>query len=185
MFVLGHAVIDEDVKTARFSCDTAVCKGACCVLPGARGAPLDDCELDDLRRSVPAALPYLPRQSVALIEALGPVEGVPGDHATRCVGDRECVFVYQEQDIARCALERAYLDGHTGWRKPISCHLFPLRVRRWGEHYLRYEQIPECAGGRKRGQAEDVRLVDFLKDPLTRAYGEPFYERLVRECIRR
>lgn len=182
MFVLDHAVIDDEVMTARFSCDTAVCKGACCVLPGARGAPLDEAEMEDLRQSLPAALSYMPPQSVALIEAFGPVEGAAGDHATRCVGDRECVFVYHERDIARCALERAYLDGRTRWRKPISCHLFPIRVRRWGDHYIRYEQIPECAGGRMRGEADNVRLVDFLRDPLTRAYGEPFYDRLVRAC---
>ena len=185
MFVLGHAVIDDDIATARFCCDTAVCKGSCCVLPGARGAPLEEAELEELRQSVPAVLGYLPPESVALIESFGPMEGVPGDYATRCVGDRDCVFVYREKDVARCALEKAYVEGRTRWRKPISCHLFPIRVRRWGDHYIRYERIPECAGGRTRGEADNVRLVDFLKDPLTRAYGEDFYAQLVRVSTQR
>src|ERR1041385_3466296 len=102
MFVVGEAVIDEAVAQARFACDLEQCRGACCTLPGGRGAPLID-------------------EECGVIGLDGLFEGVSGQFSTTCVNDRDCVFVYYEGNVARCSLEKAWLNGESGWRKPVSC----------------------------------------------------------------
>lgn len=178
MIVIGNAVLEDDIRDAEFCCDVNACKGACCVLPGARGAPLLDDEIPEIQAAAAHAIRYMPEANARRIESFGSFEGSPGDFATLCIDDRECVFVYYEGDVARCALERAYIEGTTRWKKPISCHLFPIRVRRGVEDHLRYERIPECTAGRDRGKAEGVKLYQFLREPLVREYGTLWYERL-------
>jgi hypothetical protein len=119
---------------------------------------------------------YLPERHIRTIESVGPVEGRLGDFATVCIGERECAFAYFDESIARCGFERAFLDGQTRWQKPLSCHLFPIRVRRFGREFVRYEQIEECSGGRERGQKEQIRLYEFLRTPLVRKYGASWYQ---------
>jgi len=182
MFIVGEAVIDEAFGSARFCCDLQVCKGACCCIEGGSGAPLEDPEVQEIRNAYPAVRRYLRDVSIKTIELAGLVEGSPGGFATPCIGQRECVYVSFEDGIARCSFERAFLAGEIGWRKPISCHLFPLRVRRFGQDLVRYEEIDECSGGRARGTAEEVMLYDFLKDALTRKFGAEWYAAFVERC---
>jgi hypothetical protein len=182
MFIIGEAIIEDQVGGEKFACDLGACKGACCTLEGGRGAPLDDREVEKIRMSFPAVEHILPAKSLQTISRVGLVEGVPGDYATPCVEGRECVYVYFDAGIARCSFERAYLAGETPWRKPISCHLFPIRLRRFGQEYLRYEQIEECSPGRRRGTAEDVPLSEFLREPLVRKFGPAWYETFAAEC---
>ncbi len=179
MIIVGETVIDDGVLNASFCCDLDVCKGACCYLVGGRGAPLDDDEAEEIERAFPAIRGYLPERSLQVIEKHGLVDGRPGDYATRCVDDRECVFVYFDNGIARCAFERAYLEEKISWRKPLSCHLFPIRVRRFGREFIRYEEIDECRGGRERGQQEQIPLYTFLETPLTRKYGQHWFRSLL------
>jgi hypothetical protein len=179
MVLIGEAVLEDDVVHARFCCDLQACRGACCCIEGGRGAPLEDDEVLEIEKAFPAVRPFLPPEHLDRIAATGLWEGRPGDHVTPCINDRACVFVYYDDGIARCGFERAYLDGLTDWRKPLSCHLFPIRIRRGTVDHVRYEQIHECAGGRARGEREQVPLADFLKDPLVRMYGAEWYERLV------
>lgn len=181
MLVIGEAVIEDDVLGSEFACDLHACKGACCVLQGGRGAPLADHEVLEVEKAYPAVASYLPGRHRERIAAAGLWDGCPGDYVTTCVDDRECVFVYYDTDIARCSFERAYQEGLTDWRKPLSCHLFPLRIGGWQRDHVRYEQIDECEEGRRRGAEEHVRLTDFLKEPLIRAYGEGWYRRLVKQ----
>ena len=182
MIIVGEAVVDDNVGSASFCCDLPSCKGACCTLEGARGAPLEDSEVAEIERAFPFVRQYLPGPSLRTIESAGLVEGHRGDFATRCVGERECVFAYFEEGIARCSFERAYLEGLTHWRKPLSCHLFPIRVRHFGRDFVRYEQIDECSAGRERGEREQVRLYDFLKTPLARKYGDQWYQSFRERC---
>jgi hypothetical protein len=99
-----------------------------------------------------------------------------------CVDQQECVFVYLDDGIAKCSFERAWQEGMISWRKPISCHLFPIRVHTMGRDFLRYVEIEECAGGRKHGSEEGVSLVEFLKEPLVRRYGEAWYSEFLAAC---
>jgi hypothetical protein len=185
MFVVGEAVIDETVAQARFACDLEQCKGACCTLPGGRGAPITDAEVEELRRAFPLAAQYLSEEHRRLIARDGFFEGLPGHYSTVCVNDRDCVFVFYEGSVARCSLEKAYLNGETRWRKPISCHLFPLRVSEGGAHFVNYERLPECSPARRLGEASNVPLSLYLKDALIRRYGAAWYEEFRIECGRR
>ncbi len=183
--MIGEAVVEDEVARERFACDVLQCKGACCTLPGGRGAPLEDDEVREIEKAFPEAKRYLSPEHLRAIQENGMVEGVPGSFATVCIDYRDCVFVYYEGEVARCALERAYVEGKTKWRKPISCHLFPIRVSKGYSDRLRYEQITECKPGRRKGKADSVPLYEYLKEPLVRKYGEAWYENFRRECERR
>ncbi|TLY30900.1 MAG: DUF3109 family protein [Ignavibacteria bacterium] len=185
MFLIGEAVVEEEIAHERFSCDLIRCKGACCTIRGGQGAPLEDGELVEIHKALPAARKYLSEENLQRIEARGFFEGEPGSYFTTCVDDRDCVFVYYEDGIARCSLERAYQTGETGWRKPLSCHLFPLRVSHGPGQQIRYERISECSAGRSRGRSDDMPLYEFLKDALIRNFGAGWYEEFRRECLRR
>jgi len=178
MFIVGNAILEDDLADARFACDLEGCRGACCCLEGGRGAPLADDEVTEIERAYPVVRDSLPAEHRAVLERVGLVDGGPGGFATTCVNDRACAFVYYDGEIARCAFERAYLDGRLSWRKPLSCHLFPIRVGRVFHDALRYEQISECMPGRVRGKRDGVRLTSFLREPLTRAYGTQWYAEL-------
>lgn len=182
MIIVGEALVDDDIGSAAFSCDLAVCRGACCTLEGARGAPIEDSEIGEIEKVYPSIKRFLSPLSIRTIEKDGLVEGRPGDFATRCVDDRECVFAYFEDGVARCSFERAYLEGLSQWRKPISCHLFPIRIRHFGRDFVRYERIEECKAGRERGEREHTPLYDFLKTPLARKYGDQWYQSFRERC---
>lgn len=183
MFIVGEAVVEDDVATARFACDCANCKGACCTLAGGRGAPLTDEEADEIERVFPIAKKYLSKRSLDVIEAEGMVEGISGHYYTVCIGNKDCVFVFYEDGIARCALEKAFLDGLTDWRKPISCHLFPIRIDKNDTDRIRYERIRECETGRSLGERQNIPLYEYLKEPLIRAYGEEWYSEFQAACL--
>ncbi len=180
MFVIGQAAIEDDVATENFACDLPRCKGACCTIPGGRGAPLQDHEKTAVESALPAARKYLSEEHLRSIEQGGVVEGDPGNYSTQCIDGRQCVFVFFEEGVARCSIEKAYIAGETPFRKPLSCHLFPIRVSRisGSADLLRYERLAECRPGIARGNAEKIPLSRFLKDAFVRAYGETWYEML-------
>lgn len=155
-------------------------------MPGGRGAPLDDAEVALIEAAIPAALPYLPERNRGIIQARGAVEGRPGDYATRCIDRRDCVFVYYESDVAKCAIERAYFRKETTFRKPLSCHLFPIRIDQvFDADYLRYERIAECEPAVENGTKRGVPLYKFLKEAIVRAYGEEYYKELAARIEKR
>lgn len=185
MFKVLDVLVDESIATTQFACDLAACQGACCTMPGGRGAPLEEAEVAHIERSTDAALPYLSERNRRTIAAMGAVEGSPGDRATRCIDNRDCVFVFYQGEVAKCALEQAYFDGKSAFRKPLSCHLFPIRASElFGGEVLRYERISECRPALVNGTRQNVPLYIFLKDALVRAYGRKFYRELVRQIER-
>lgn len=179
MILLDDLLLQEQVLTAHFACDLQRCKGACCTMSGGAGAPLLESEIADLRSAVSAALPYLPERSRVWLAEHDPVEGSRDDYSVACLDDADCVFVYYEGAVAKCGIERAYHNGQTAFRKPISCHLFPIRVAQFGGPYLHYEMIAECEPGRANGEARNVLLVESLREPLVRAFGEHAYARIL------
>lgn len=182
MFVIGEVLIEEQIAGARFACDLQRCKGACCTLPGGRGAPLSDDEVARIEDAYPYALKHLSQPHREFIEEIGMVEGAPGSYATACIDDKECVFVFYEDGVARCSLEKAFDDGETSFRKPNSCFLFPIRVSENGRIDMRYEKIPECLGARQRGVRDDIPLSEFLKDALVQRLGAAWYREFEIEC---
>ena len=182
MFEIGEAVIDDDAGTVSFCCDLPSCHGACCTLPGGRGAPLEDDEVLEIEKAYPVARQFLGEKSIRAVASAGLTEGVSGDFATPCLDGEECVFVYFEHGVARCSFERAFEHGLTDWRKPLSCHLFPLRILQYGKDFIRYQMIDECAPGRRKGETEKIPLREFLREPLVRRYGEAWYRKFIGEC---
>ncbi len=179
LLVIDNIAVEGSLLTRKFACDLLKCKGACCSLPGGRGAPLLDSELEQIHKALPAVLPNLTEDKRKAIEQFGFCEGEPGNYATTCVDEEDCVFVYKENGIAKCAIERAFNEGKVDFRKPISCHLYPIRISRFGGDILRYHQIPECKSAIQRGESEDINVVDFVKPALLREYGEEWYDKLV------
>ncbi|MGA9116871.1 MAG: DUF3109 family protein [Bacteroidota bacterium] len=178
MVCIDGVTLDEELGTDFFLCDIPQCRGACCWLKGGRGAPLAESEAEEIRRVYPRAEPYMSPRGLEAVRRQGLAAGPPGDLSTPTVGDMECAFAFFREGAAFCALERAWEENRSGWRKPLSCHLFPLRVTGPGGSRLLYERIPECGPGRERGAREGMPLLAFAGPALLRAYGETWCERL-------
>jgi hypothetical protein len=176
--VIDGVAVEGSLFTRRFACDVLKCKGACCSLPGGRGAPLLNSEIEQISDSLPAVLPLLSDEKRDIIKRIGFFEGEPGDYATTCIDDRDCIFVYREEEVAKCALERAFNDGKSSFRKPISCHLYPIRVNRFGGDVLRYHEIPDCRPAVARGESENIKVFEFVRTALVRQYGEDWFSKL-------
>jgi Fe-S-cluster containining protein len=177
MFVVKDILVSDEVLDAPFACNLGGCLGGCCV-DGDSGAPLLPEERAELERALPRVRKYLRPEALQVIDTVGVWEETdPEEYATTCVDNRECVFVMYEGRVAKCALQKAYREGRIDFEKPISCHLYPIRISRYGDQeVINYESIPLCNPGRHYGSRKNVQLADFLKEPLVRKYGEEWYE---------
>jgi hypothetical protein len=174
-------LISEDLFEKRFVCDLNACKGACCV-EGASGAPLEVEEETLLRELWPKIRPYIPEKGQRAIDEHGVSEvDEDGDLVTTLVEGRgECAFtVFDDKGIALCGVEKAWKDGAIPFRKPISCHLYPIRIAKLKFHDgLNYHRWPICKPACACGAKLDVPVFRFLKDSLTRKYGADWYAEL-------
>ena len=186
MFAVDDVLISDAVLQAPFACHLGRCLGACCV-HGDRGAPLEPEERAELERVLPAVRRDLRPEALAVIDREGVwTEEEPGHYGTTCVDGRECVFVTYDGNVAKCAIQKAYYEGRVDFEKPISCHLFPIRIEEvGGTDVLNYEAIDLCAPAVVRGRRQDIQLYDFLRGPLTRKYGAAWYESFRTACVER
>ncbi len=175
MVLIDEILMDEELLTEKFCCNLSECKGACCTFPGEFGAPVLDDEKALIETYYPDVIKYLSKKSIEYIQYNGLVEGRKGNFTTVCINKRDCVLVYYEGDIAYCALEKAFKKGEIPFRKPLSCHLFPIRVKNFGGKYLYYSEIDECFPAKAFGEKNDILLTDSLKEALVRAYGDQWY----------
>lgn len=181
MFAVGPVLVSDALLDAPFACNLGVCHGACCVV-GDRGAPLEPEELDILEDALPVVENRLRPEAREVIAKEGVwEEHTDGTYSTTMVDGKECVFVQYEGPVATCALQRAYNEGRLDVEKPISCHLFPIRVERFGEgddtvEVLNVERIPLCDSAVPHGRRTGTQLAEFLRKPLTRAYGEEWFQ---------
>lgn len=184
MILVGKAVISDDVKENFFVCDLEKCKGACCV-EGDAGAPLEDGETDILDEIYPQIKGYLTEEGIATIEKKGTwVYDQEGDKVTPTIGDNEaCAYaITDQQGILKCGIEQAYLDKKVDFKKPISCHLYPIRITKYDDFdALNYDRWDICDAACVLGNKLGVPVYRFLKEPLIRKYGEEWYAELVRE----
>ncbi len=179
MILIDNILVDERIATTDFDCDLRKCKGACCTFPGEYGAPVLDEEIASIKESLPYALEYLSEKSKKIIEKIGFVVGEPGNMTTVCIEKRDCVFVFYEGDIAFCALEKAYREGKTNFKKPISCHLFPIRTGTFGGKSIYYEKISQCDPAILNGGRNGLKIYSSAKEALIRAFGEIWYNNYI------
>jgi hypothetical protein len=180
MFAIGDTVVSGDVLEKRFVCDLTACRGACCV-DGESGAPLDKEELPVLKRIYNKVKPYLTEDGIKAIEEYGThVIDSDGDYVTPLVnGELECAYTIFDNGIAKCGIEKAWSEGKINFRKPVSCHLYPVRVDvRKNMVAVNYHKWDICKPACSLGKKLDVRVYKFLKEPLIRRFGEEWYREL-------
>ncbi|MFO7755929.1 MAG: DUF3109 family protein [Bacteroidales bacterium] len=181
MLSLGKAIISSAVFEEKFACDLKKCKGYCC-LQGDSGAPLLDEEATVLEEIWPVIKNYMRPEGIRAVEEKGlSVIDSDGDLVTPLIGKAECAYAKYDGGIYHCAIERAWEDRVISFRKPLSCHLFPLRIKRYREFdAVNYEEIKICRPAVRRGKNENIPVYRFLKDPLIRLYGSKWYNELLR-----
>lgn len=181
MIQIEEKLISEEIFSEEFVCNLTRCKGACCVA-GDVGAPLEKYETDILDKIFDKVKPYLRPEGVAALEEQGTwtIDPSDGDYVTPMVHGEECAYViFDEKGITKCGIEKAYEDGAIDWHKPISCHLYPIRVTEYSSFTaLNYHEWEICSPACELGKELKVPVYKFLKAPLIRKYGEEFYETL-------
>lgn len=179
MIAIDKIIVTQDVFTQKFVCDLNACKGECCI-SGVSGAPLDEAEVPILEKILPKVKPYMTKQGIKAVEEQGVfVIDDDRDVTTPLINGGECAFVYKEKGIALCAIEKAYKEGKIKYKKPISCHLYPIRINKVrGVEKLEYHRWNICKPACKCGTSLNVAVYKFLKDPLVRKYGADWYKKL-------
>ncbi|RYM35995.1 DUF3109 family protein [Brumimicrobium glaciale] len=177
---IDDKIVTDEIFSRKFVCDLSKCKGACCV-EGDDGAPLEDDEIKIMEEIFPKVKPYMTKEGIAKVEK----DGVFyldrfNEPVTSLVEGGACAFVsYDPDGTTKCTIEQAYRNGDVDWKKPISCELYPIRAKKYESFTaLNYEEIDICKPGCVLGEQLNIPVYQFLKAPLTRAYGDEFYESL-------
>ena len=177
MIKIGKILVSDDIIEEKFVCDLTKCKGACCV-EGDLGAPLNKEELLLINEVIDFVKPYLSSEAIDVLEEKGGyVLDEEGDYSTTTINGKECVFAfYDEKKILKCSIEQAYKTGETNFKKPISCHLYPIRISKIHEfEALNYDWWQICSSACKLGNELKIPVYKFLKEALIRKYGETWY----------
>lgn len=182
MIEIDGKIVSDDILTECFACDIARCKGECCV-DGNSGAPLEMEEADILEEEYENYKPYMTPEGIEAVERQGfMVVDCDGDYTTPLVDDAECAYSYRENGITLCAIEKAFREGKCSFRKPISCHLYPIRLINLsnGTIGLNYHRWNVCSSACENGRKLGIPVYKSLREPIIRRFGEEFYKAL--EC---
>ena len=177
MIQIQHTILSNDIFEECFICDLAKCKGQCCV-DGASGAPITQEEYDEINEILPTIWHYLSLKAQQLIEEQGiAYTDSDGELVTSIINGEECVFTYFDADgVCKCAIDTAYREGEIAVPKPVSCHLYPIRLREYdGFTAVNYNRLSVCQSAVRLGRKKGVALYQFLKEPLLRKFGEEWY----------
>ncbi len=185
MFQLGKTLVSEDIIEKDFVCNLSACKGACCV-DGEAGAPVTEEERDILEGIYTKVKPFLRPEGADAIEKQGVyVQGVDGDWETPLIDGADCAYViFDERQTAMCGIEEAYNQGVIDWKKPISCHLYPVRVQEYSEFSaVNYHHWQICDDACTLGKELQVPVYKFIKEALVRKFGEDWYAELEKVAL--
>jgi len=179
MFQIGNTIVSDEVLEKEFVCNLSACHGQCCI-DGDAGAPLDREEtqiLDDIYNKVK---PYLRPEGIESIERQGKwVIGEDQGYETPLIDGKECAYVIFDGKTALCAIEQAYNNKEINWKKPISCHLYPIRIKEYAQFSaINYHKWYICDDACSLGKELGVTVYQFLKEPLIRKFGEEWYQEL-------
>ena len=184
MLAIGDTLVSEEILEKKFVCDLNACKGGCCV-KGDYGAPLEDEELAVLEEIYPKVKPYLTRAGVEAIDKQGKyIRYSKKEWVTPLIKGKECAYTVFDPDssggIAKCGIEKAWLDGKIGFQKPVSCHLYPIRINKLksGVDSVNYDRWSICKAACKLGDSLKVPVYKFLKSSLVRKYGDAWFDQL-------
>jgi len=180
MLQIDDTIISLEILSQEFVCNLTACKGACCV-EGDAGAPLEKQELKILAKEYPSIRPFLSAEGNASIEKQGTsIKDVDGEWVTPLRDGKECAYtVFEVDGTAKCGIENAWKAGKTNFRKPISCHLYPIRTKKYKEfEAINYSRWHICNDACTLGRSLKVPVYRFLKEPLIRKYGQLWYDQL-------
>ncbi len=177
MIAIDNKLISDDLLDEKFVCDLNACKGACCV-EGDSGAPLEESELKVLEEIYPIVKPYLTEKGIAILEKQKFMwEEEDEKYKTPLIEGGPCAYVNYDNGIAVCGIEKAYLENKVSFRKPVSCHLYPVRISQKKDfEAVNYERWNICKAACKNGNKLKVPVFRFVKDALIRKYGQEFYD---------
>lgn len=181
---VGNVLVRQEIAETHFKCDLLKCKGACCTFESRYGAPVTWDEVSTINQILSVVKKYVPKSHREEIEERGFFEDRSGEPLLKSIDNRACVFVFYENGIAKCSIEKAYFDGKIDFRKPISCHLFPIRISDFGGDVLRFEHLDECQPALELGKKENTTVAEFCEDSLNRKYGKEWYSQF-KELIRK
>lgn len=185
MIQIDDKLISDDILQKKFVCDLTKCKGACCI-EGDSGAPLDEQETAILENIYAKVEPYLREEGKQAIKKQGVfIVDFDGEYVTPLINGKECAYVvFDENNVAQCAIEQAYNDKKINFKKPISCHLYPIRVSKTKTGYiLNYHEWKVCKAACKLGENLKVNVYEFLKEPIVRKFGKQFYKKLEKSKL--
>ncbi len=180
MFQLRKSIVSEDILEKDFVCNLSACKGACCV-KGEAGAPLEKAETEILEAIYPKVKPYLRKEGIEAIEKQGTwITSDFGELETPLVNGEECAYVtFNQNGTALCGIEEAYNKGVVDFKKPISCHLYPVRIKDYSEFSaVNYHKWDICDDACSLGKELQVPVYKFVKEALIRKFGESWYNEL-------
>lgn len=180
MFQLGKTIVSEDIIEKDFMCHFSACKGACCV-DGDAGAPLEEEEVKILQKIYPKIKPFLRPEGIKVIEEQGVfVTLEDGELETPLVSNANCAYVnFDNRGVAICGIEEAYNQGEISWKKPVSCHLYPVRVKDYSEFSaVNYHKWEICDDACTFGKELQIPIYKFAKEALIRKFGEDWYMEL-------
>jgi len=183
MILIEEILVADDVVEKQFACNLSACKGACCI-EGDFGAPLQAAEVITIGQFLPDILPYIPEASKKVIQEKGfsSYNKEASTDETELMPNGACVFMGRDEiGITYCGIEKAYRAGDIDYKKPISCHLYPIRVsnnKMTGFKALNYDVWDICSAACARGEKEEIRVFEFAREALERAFGAEFYEAL-------
>ena len=180
MIKIRNQIISRDIFQKYFVCDLSSCKGACCV-EGDSGAPLLLDEKKIIHKNLEKIKPYMKKEGIRVIEKSGvAILDFENDLTTPLINNRECAFSVLDKGVVKCSIEKAYIDKKINFKKPISCHLFPIRTQKYKQfEAVNYEEIKICKPACGCGSKLKIPLYVFLKDALIRMYGSDWYEELL------
>lgn len=180
MFQLGKTIVSEDIVEKDFVCNLAKCKGACCI-DGDAGAPLEEDEIKILEEIYPKVKPYLREEGIKVIEKQGTwVKSDFDELETPLINGADCAYViFDKKGTALCAIEEAYNQGDIKWKKPISCHLYPIRIKNYSSFSaVNYHKWEICSDACSLGAELKVPVYKFVKQALVRKFGQDWYDEL-------
>ncbi|MBO3115459.1 DUF3109 family protein [Winogradskyella sp. DF17] len=190
MFQLGKTLVSEDIIENDFVCNLSACKGACCV-EGDAGAPLDKEEVEILEDIYPKVKPFLRKEGIDAIEDQGTsITTAFGENETPLINGADCAYViFDEHNKALCGIEEAYNQGAIDWKKPVSCHLYPVRIKDYSEFSaVNYDRWHICNDACSLGKELEVPIYKFVKQALIRKFGQDWYselEKVAEEKLKR